>query len=71
MVHSLVGRLYQCWLAHRSQCSLYSCDGCTQTLHLDVSLPNIILYGPKEGEKGVGYLIEWELGCELSKVVTR
>ncbi|KAF9644190.1 hypothetical protein BDM02DRAFT_3122282, partial [Thelephora ganbajun] len=41
------------------------------TLHQDVSLPNIILYRPEKEMKRVGYLVDWELGCKLSEVALR
>ncbi|KAF9650769.1 hypothetical protein BDM02DRAFT_3259485 [Thelephora ganbajun] len=41
------------------------------TLHRDVSLPNIILYRPGKEMARVGCLIDWELGCKLSKVTPR
>ena len=33
-----------------------------QTLHRNVSLPNIILHRPEQGARRAGYLIDWELG---------
>ncbi|KAF9642368.1 hypothetical protein BDM02DRAFT_3072078, partial [Thelephora ganbajun] len=41
------------------------------TVHQDVSLPNIILYRPEKEMKRVGYLVDWELGCKLSEVALR
>ncbi|KAF9642552.1 hypothetical protein BDM02DRAFT_3133010, partial [Thelephora ganbajun] len=38
------------------------------TVHQDVSLPNIILYRPEKEMRRVGYLVDWELGCKLNKV---
>ena len=32
-----------------------------ETLHRNVSLPNIILYRPERGARRAGYLIDWEL----------
>jgi len=42
-----------------------------QTLHQDVRLSNVVLYKSEEGERRHGYPIDWELGCEPSRVVPR
>ena len=41
------------------------------TVHYDVSLGTTILCRPKETMERVGYLTDWELSCELSKVAAR
>lgn len=42
-----------------------------ETLHQDVSLSNIILYRPMEGEARVGCLVDWELAATLGSIKPR
>lgn len=70
---SLVGRPCHCWFTAYGVYFLAVMDAhCkAQTLHCDVSLPNIILHRSKEGERRVGYLVDWELGCNLNNIKPR